>query len=113
MPRYKVWRCGICGENVVEGQRFLVIKDVGFAHLECVVDEASKKGQVSREVLSLLEANEAITYAIVRLKTAEAEASEERFRALIASARKDLEKHSAFLGNELGKALGLSKSQGS
>jgi len=107
MSRYKIWKCGLCGEQVIEGQRFLVIKNLGFAHLECVVGELVKKQQgISRDALALLEANEAITYAIVRLKTAEVEAGDEHLRSLIASARKDLEKHSAFLGNELGKILG-------
>jgi len=107
MSRYKIWKCGICGEQVIEGQRFLVIKNLGFAHLECVVGELAKKQQgISREALALLEANEAITYAIVRLKTAEIEAEGEHLKSLLAAARKDLEKHSAFLGNELGKILG-------
>ncbi|MFZ8824678.1 MAG: DUF2175 family protein [Desulfurococcales archaeon] len=107
MSRYKVWKCGICGEQVIEGQRFLVIKNIGFAHFECVVGELVKRSQnLSRDALSLLEANEVLTYAIVRLKTAEIEAEGEHLRGLIAAARKDLEKHSAFLGNELGKILG-------
>ncbi|MDT7888963.1 MAG: DUF2175 family protein [Desulfurococcales archaeon] len=107
MSKYKIWKCGICGEQVIEGQRFLVIKNLGFAHLECVVSELVKKYQsISREALSLLEANEALTYAIVRLKTAEIETESDHLRGLIAAARKDLEKHSAFLGNELGKLLG-------
>lgn len=107
MAKYKIWKCGLCGEQVIEGQRFLVIKNIGFAHLECVVEELLRRSQsISREALSLVEANEAITYAIVRLKTAELEAQSDSLRAMISSARKDLEKHSALLGNELGKILG-------
>lgn len=93
----------------MEGQRFLVIKNIGFAHLECVVEELLKRHQsISSDALSLIEANEAITYAIVRLKTAELEARSDSLKTLVSSARKDLEKHSAFLGNELGKLLGSS-----
>jgi|DewCreStandDraft_3_1066083.scaffolds.fasta_scaffold01881_4 hypothetical protein len=107
MSRYKVWKCGICGEQVIEGQRFLVIKNIGFAHFECVVGDVIRRSQnISRDLLSLLEANEAITYAIVRLKTAEAEAGSDQLRSMVAAARKDLEKHSAFLGNELGRMIG-------
>lgn len=106
LVKYKVWKCGLCGEQVIEGQRFLVIKNIGFAHLECVVEELVKKRQsISGEVLSLVEANEAITYAIVRLKTAELEAQSDSLRNMLSTARKDLEKHSALLGNELGKYL--------
>ncbi len=106
MARYRVWKCGLCGEQVIEGQRFLVIKNIGFAHLECVVEDLVKKSQsISRDAMSLVEANEAITYAIVRLKTAELEAQSDSQRSLILAARKDLEKHSALLGNELGKLL--------
>ncbi len=107
LAKYKVWKCGLCGEQVIEGQRFLVIKNIGFAHLECVVEELVKKHpNISRDALSLIEANEAITYAIVRLKTAELQAQSDTQRSMISAARKDLEKHSAFLGNELGKLLG-------
>ncbi|MEM2204146.1 MAG: DUF2175 family protein [Sulfolobales archaeon] len=107
MAKYKVWKCGLCGEQVIEGQRFLVIKNIGFAHLECVVEELVKRHQnISRDALSLIDANEAITYAIVRLKTAELQAQSDAQRSMISAARKDLEKHSAFLGNELGKLLG-------
>ncbi len=107
LAKYKVWKCGLCGEQVIEGQRFLVIKKIGFAHLECVIEELVKKNpNISRDALSLVDANEAITYAIVRLKTAELQAQSETQRSMISAARKDLEKHSAFLGNELGKLLG-------
>ena len=89
------------------GERFVVIENLGFAHLECVVGEPIKKYQsISREALFLLEVDEALTYSIVRLKTVEIETESDHLRGLIAAARRDLEKHSAFLGNELGKLLG-------
>ena len=89
------------------GERFVVIENLGFAHLECAVGELIKEYQsISREALFLLEVNEALTYAIVRLKTVEIETESDHLRGLIAAARRDLEKHSAFLGNELGKLLG-------
>ncbi len=107
MGKYKSWKCGLCGDTVIEGQRFLVIKDIGFTHLECVVEKVSSRGGgMDRDLVALIDVNEMLTYGIVRLKQAELEAGSDDLRSRIASARKDLEKHSALLGNELKKYLG-------
>ncbi len=97
-----MWRRGDGGPEIP-------LRNIGFAHLECVVEELLKRCQsISSNALSLIEANEAITYANVRLKTAGLEARSYSLRTLVSPARKDLEKHSALPENELGKLLNSS-----
>ncbi len=71
-PRFQEWKCVICGAPVVEGQRFAWIPGKGYAHLECLLDRVREAfdGRIPGDVAALLEAEEAIAYAITRLKQA-------------------------------------------
>jgi hypothetical protein len=104
--KYKTWKCGLCGETVIEGQRFLFIRDIGFAHFECVVEKLTRNLEnVNRDLTALLDANEVITYSIIRLKDAEAKASDQEIKNLLIGVRKELEKYSAQLSSGLSKYL--------
>lgn len=68
---FKRWKCVLCGDDVIEGQRFVFIPRRGFAHFECVSSKAASSAAFNAEAAALLDAVEAISYAIVRLKTAQ------------------------------------------
>jgi len=103
--KYKVWKCGICGENVIEGQRFLFLRNLGFIHIECLIEKLSEKNILSRDIIALIDSSEVVTYSIVRLKQAELMSSDNKIKELIVSLRKELEKRSVSLSNELEKYL--------
>ncbi len=89
----KSWTCGLCGGVIVEGQRFTFIGGVGAAHVECLNRRAlSGASESYRDLIALLDANEALLYAITRFKEAEAVASSEEVRGVIAGVRRDVEK---------------------
>ncbi|MCE4620355.1 MAG: DUF2175 domain-containing protein [Desulfurococcales archaeon] len=89
MPLSK-WKCVLCGEDVIEGQRFFYIPGKGYAHAECVYERLAEKGY-SREVAALMDANEVLAYAIVRLKEAARIAGEGEVSKEITDARKKIE----------------------
>lgn len=105
MSKYKTWKCGICNEPVIEGQRFLFLRKYGFVHLECVIEKISEKSMLNRDLVGLIDANEVLAYTIIRLKQSESMSSDEKIRELIVSTRKELEKRSAALSSELEKFL--------
>ena len=101
---FKSWRCSACGEQIVEGQRFFVLPRVGLVHAECVWGLlGGGRGSVDPDLLALLDASEAVSYAIVRFKQAERAAGASS--RLLSSARKRLESIAAELERELGRAL--------
>ena len=56
MGKYKSWKCGICGDTVIEGQRFLVVKDIGFTHLEYMLEKLFEKNKnIDRNLLALID----------------------------------------------------------
>ncbi|MEZ0290792.1 MAG: DUF2175 family protein [Sulfolobales archaeon] len=99
--KYRTWKCGICGESVIEGQRFIFVKDLGFVHLECAIERLLGKESVSRDIIALLDANEVITYSIVRFKDSEIKASSKETKDLLINMRRELEKISAQLSSKL------------
>ncbi len=103
--KYKTWRCGLCGENVIEGQRFLFLRNLGFVHLECLIEKLSEKNLLSRDVIALIDSNEVLTYSIIRLKQAEIMSSDSRIKEILLSIRKELERRSAVLSSELERFL--------
>jgi len=103
--KYKTWKCGICGETIIEGQRFIFLREIGFAHLECVLERLTEKNSVNRDLLSLIDANELITYSIIRLKESETLAADKDIKEKIISVRKSLEKYSVELSDLLIKYM--------
>ena len=100
---FKTWKCSVCGEQIIEGQRFFVLPRVGLVHAECVWGLLAGREVVDPDLLALLDASEAVSYAIVRLKQAERAAGASS--ALLASARKRLESIAAELERELARRL--------
>ena len=88
---FKRWKCVLCGDDVIEGQRFVFIPRRGFAHLECVSSRVTASGALDAEVAALLDAVEVVSYAIVRLKTAERAAPGGRVSREVGEARKKIE----------------------
>jgi len=88
---FKRWKCVLCGEDVLEGQRFIYIPGRGYAHIECVAGLASERGAVDSDVAALHAASEVLSYAIVRLKEAARMASSEGARGKIDEARRRVE----------------------
>jgi len=104
---YKSWRCSVCGEPVVEGQRFLWLPGGRVVHLECVYGLlAERRDEVPRRVAALLDAVEAVSYAIVRLKGAERLAAGTGEEDALREQRKRLESAAALLEKRLEEVLG-------
>ena len=105
---FQQWKCIVCGEPVVEGQRFLWVPRRGFVHLECVLGLLGEKGSLDAETLALLLASEAVSYAIVRFKDAERLVGE---HSVLVENRKKLEGVAAAVEKALAEkleALGVS-----
>ncbi len=100
MGELKKWTCAICGDVLVEGQRFGFIPGKGYVHLECLYEKIAPK---DRDVVSLMDANEVLTYAIVRLKEATRIAGSEEVKEALVEARKKVEALAAKLELELAK----------
>ena len=107
MPLRK-WRCVICGDEVIEGQRFTVLRD-GFVHLECLYSKIVEKGGVDADTVALMDIVEALNYLIVRVKEALRMARDEKLRDMLNAVRVDVEKHAAQLSALLEKKAGLSE----
>jgi hypothetical protein len=99
------WRCYICGDEVVEGQRFTVTSK-GFVHLECLYEKIAEKG-LSRDVIAYMDALEVLNYAITRLKEAEVLSSTPEARAALEATRRSLEAEAARLTKKLVEASGV------
>ena len=102
------WRCVLCGDEVVEGQRFTVLRD-GFVHLECLYEKLVREGRVNPDIVALMDAIEALNYLIVRVKEAKRLAESEELRNLLDAVRVDAEKHAAQLSALLEKRAGLAE----
>jgi hypothetical protein len=91
--KYKVWKCALCGEPLIEGQRFVFIPSKGYAHLECFFELLKEKhgDRLNLGVVALLVANEVLLYTIVRLKEAYRLADDENVRNLLLDVRKSIE----------------------
>ena len=101
----KKWKCVLCGQDVIEGQRFIYIPGKGYAHIECTYERAREK--LSPDVVALMDANEVLSYAIVRLKEAARIAESEEVRGEITGARYKIEGLAAKLEELLTKLVGL------
>jgi hypothetical protein len=97
------WTCALCGGEVVEGQRFTFLPGRGAVHVECLAERLAGAG---REAAALHAANEALLYAIVRLKEAARMAGEGRAREAIEEARREVERAAGRLAGLLAEALG-------
>jgi len=65
----KSWTCGLCGGIIIEGQRFTFIGGIGAVHVECLNRRALSGAPESyRDLIALLDANEALLYAIFKLR---------------------------------------------
>ncbi len=93
------WKCFHCGDDVIEGQRFTFIPGKGPIHVECLNEILL--GKPTRNRVALAEANEALLYVIVRLKSAERMASDTELKQYIASIRKEIEKQASTIANKL------------
>lgn len=100
--KYKKWTCFLCGDTVIEGQRFAWIPEKGYAHIECLHEELAKRfnGRIPAEVEALLDFDEAMAYSIVRSKQAEKLLGGE-LRGKVEEARHKLEGLSALAGRLL------------
>ena len=106
-PRFKSWRCGLCGEPVVEGQRMVVLRGLGYVHVDCFYEYLRDKypDGVPRDIIALSDANEALAYAIVRLKQARRISSEEE--EFLDSVRRRIEDLAGEVDERLSSKLGL------
>ena len=102
------WKCVLCGDDVIEGQRFTVLRD-GFVHLECLYSEIARRGRLDGDILALMDILAALNYLIVRVKEALRMASDEKLRDMLNAVRIDAEKHAAQLSALLEKKAGLSE----
>ncbi len=93
------WKCVYCGGDVIEGQRFFWIPSrKGYAHIECVYERLlSQAGEEVRDIVALMDANEVLSYAIVRLKEAARIAVSEGVREEITRVRREIERLAAQL----------------
>ncbi len=107
-PRYKSWKCGICGEPVVEGQRMVVLAKLGYVHIDCFYEMLKEKYRegVPRDIIALSDANEALAYAIVRLKQARRITGGETVEVL-EETRRRIEDLASKIDVELSRRLGL------
>lgn len=90
-PAFKRWKCILCGDDVIEGQRFIFVPRKGFAHLECVISRAAAAGAIDRDIAALLDSVEAVSYAIVRLKGSQRAVNDGKLYDEIDQARKKVE----------------------
>lgn len=99
MPGLRKWKCVYCGDEVIEGQRFFWIpSERGYAHIECVYERLlSKASEEFRDTVALMDANEVLSYAIVRLKEAARIAASEDVREEITRVRREIERLAAQL----------------
>ena len=81
------WSCVLCGDTLVEGQRFFFVPGKGYAHVECVYERL----EPSRDVVALMDANEVLLYSIVRLKEAARIAETSEARDAIVRVRRRIE----------------------
>ncbi len=104
--KYKKWSCFLCGDTVIEGQRFAWIPEKGYAHIECLHEELARRfeGRIPARVEALLDFDEAMAYAIVRTKQAE-KLLEGELRDKVEEARHKLEGLSALAGRLLKDVL--------
>ncbi len=100
----KRWVCALCGGDVVEGQRFTFLPGRGAVHVECLNEKLYRAGGDSA---ALAAANEALLYAIIRLKEAE-RAAGGGARSAIESARRGVER----LAGELARVIADRLEQG-
>ncbi len=102
---FKKWRCILCGEDVIEGQRFVYIPNRGYAHVECIAGLIAEKGVVDGDIAALHSASEALSYGIVRLKEAARLASSDDAARIIDEARRKLEGLAAMVEKALADKL--------
>ncbi len=99
------WTCYICGDDVVEGQRFTVTSK-GFVHLECLYRRIAEKG-LSNDIVAYMDALEVLNYAITRFKEAELIAASAEVRAALQETRRVLEAEAAKVTKRLVEAAGV------
>ncbi len=100
--KYKKWSCYLCGDIVIEGQRFGYIPEKGFIHIECLREYISNKfgGSIPIDVEAALDLEEIAAYGIIRVKELERIVGGE-LREKIESGRHKLEGISALAGSIL------------
>jgi hypothetical protein len=105
--KFKSWKCGLCGEPVIEGQRMVVLGKYGYVHVECFYEYLKEKypNGVPRDIIALSDTNEALAYAIVRLKQAKRISSEEE--EFIDSIRRRIEDLASEVDEKLSRKLSL------
>ena len=104
--KFKKWSCYLCGDIVIEGQRFGWIPEKGFVHMECLYEYIAKSfgGRIPSDISALLELEEIAGYGIVRVKQIESIISEE-LKGQVESGRHKLEGLSALAGKLLKETL--------
>ncbi|GEM_PF-248826 len=100
----KKWTCGVCGGEVIEGQRFTFLGSLGAVHVECLTARLAGSLRIDeRDLLALLDANEALLYAIVRLKEADKIAGSEEVKVALSEVRASIEKSAGKISSLLQK----------
>ena len=90
MARLKKWKCIICGEDLIEGQRFGYVPGKGYAHIECFYERIAERG-LDRDTVALMDANEVLLYSIIRLKEAARIAMSKELKDELVSIRRKIE----------------------
>ena len=99
MVELKKWKCVLCGQDVIEGQRFIYLPNKGYAHIECYYEKLKPK--LNPDIIALMDANEVLAYAIVRLKEAARLAGTPEVSEEITQARRKIEGLAARLEKKL------------
>lgn len=94
------WKCALCSEEIVEGQRFTFLGSLGAVHHECLTATVLSKN-LNRDMVALLDANEVLLYAIIRFKEAEKAAETGEVKSVIAEIRRDIEKLAGRISNAI------------
>jgi len=104
--KFRKWSCYLCGDIVIEGQRFGYLPDKGFIHIECLYESISKhfNGRIPSEVIALIDFDEVAAYGIIRVKQVEKVLPED-LRKPVESGRHKLEGLSALAGKLLEDVL--------
>jgi len=105
----KKWSCFVCGEDVIEGQKFTFLRDKA-VHLHCLeshlVDKLSGDADKLHKALVLIRALDISATALVGYKTIKLALKEGALAELMEKLQRDEERISSILTGEIEKLLG-------
>jgi len=104
---FKMWKCGICGGPVIEGQRFAWLPGKGYVHVECLHRHVRTRypDGIPSQLWALLNVSEVLSYAIVRIKQAQREAGDERITGLLVRVRREIESLETDVDREISRYI--------